>query len=227
MIGRISRIILPDYSALFTDSEKARSDAWLALSDAAGKKGAAELTLEDVQKAAEKDAALLRGGMGGARGGARGGGRGAIGGDGWGKNFENDLIKDIIPFIESHYSVYADPQHRALAGLSMGGGQSLNIGLTNLDTFAWVGGFSSAPNTIPANQLISDFEPLKKKAKLIWISCGDRDGLMTNSSNFHNVLSQREVPHIFHVDSGVHDFKVWKNDLYLFSQLIFRADDKK
>jgi uncharacterized protein len=80
-------------------------------------------------------------GMGGGRGGASGGY------DGWGAPFENDLIKDIIPYIESHYSVYPDREHRALAGLSMGGGQSLNIGLYHIETFAWVGGFSSAPNT--------------------------------------------------------------------------------
>ena len=61
--------------------------------------------------------------------------------------FENDLLKDIIPYIESHYSVYTDRDHRALAGLSMGGGQTLNIGLSHIETFAWVGGFSSAPNT--------------------------------------------------------------------------------
>ena len=79
-----------------------------------------------------------------------GGGRRGFGDlTGWGKPFENDLIKDIIPFIEANYSVKADRESRALAGLSMGGGQSLNIGLANLDTFAWVGGFSSAPNTKP------------------------------------------------------------------------------
>ena len=70
--------------------------------------------------------------------------------------FENDLLKDVIPYIESHYSVQADREHRALAGLSMGGGQSLNFGLRNLDTFAWVGGFSSAPNTQPARSLIPE-----------------------------------------------------------------------
>ena len=59
--------------------------------------------------------------------------------------FEQDLLKDIIPYVESHYSVKADREHRALAGLSMGGGQSLNFGLKHLDTFASVGGFSSAP----------------------------------------------------------------------------------
>ena len=65
--------------------------------------------------------------------------------------FEQDLLKDVIPTIESRYSVQADREHRALAGLSMGGGQSLNFGLAHLDTFAWVGGFSSAPNTKPAS----------------------------------------------------------------------------
>ena len=59
--------------------------------------------------------------------------------------FEQDLLKDVIPAIESRYSVQADREHRAIAGLSMGGGQSLNFGLAHLDTFAWVGGFSSAP----------------------------------------------------------------------------------
>src|SRR5205807_1277153 len=89
----------------------------------------------------------------------------------WGKPFEDDLIKDIIPFIESHYSVKADRESRALAGLSMGGGQSLNIGLGNLDTFAWVGGFSSAPNTKPATELVPDPETATKQLKLLYISC--------------------------------------------------------
>ena len=89
-----------------------------------------------------------RGGGGGGGGGFGGGGdAAAISGDGWGKNFESDLLQDIIPFIESHYSVYTDREHRAVAGLSMGGGQALDFGLGNLDVFAWVGGFSSAPNT--------------------------------------------------------------------------------
>ena len=61
--------------------------------------------------------------------------------------FDQDLLGSLIPFIEAKYSVIKDRESRALAGLSMGGGQSLNFGLGNLDTFAWVGGFSSAPNT--------------------------------------------------------------------------------
>ena len=67
--------------------------------------------------------------------------------------FERELIADLIPYIESHYSAQNSREQRALAGLSMGGGQSLNFGLGNVNTFAWVGGFSSAPNTAPPVQL--------------------------------------------------------------------------
>ncbi len=61
--------------------------------------------------------------------------------------FEKDLLNDLIPYVEKKYRVFTDREHRAIAGLSMGGGQSLNFGVGNPDKFAWVGGFSSAPNT--------------------------------------------------------------------------------
>jgi len=67
--------------------------------------------------------------------------------------FEKDLLNDLIPYVEKKYSVLKDREHRAIAGLSMGGGQSLNFGLGNLDQFAWVGGFSSAPNTKKPEEL--------------------------------------------------------------------------
>src|SRR5207248_1944732 len=82
--------------------------------------------------------------------------------------FEQDLLKDVIPAIESRYSVQADREHRALAGLSMGGGQSLNFGLAHLDTFAWVGGFSSAPNTKPPEQLLADPAAAAQQLRLLW-----------------------------------------------------------
>jgi enterochelin esterase-like enzyme len=136
--------------------------------------------------------------------------------------FEKDLLQDVIPYLESHYSAQADREHRALAGLSMGGGQSLTFGLRNLDTFVWVGGFSSAPNTQPVGSLISDPSTAKEKLRLLWVSCGDKDGLMRISKPFHEGLVQMGVPHIWHVDSGGHTWPVWKNDLYLFAQLIFQ-----
>jgi enterochelin esterase-like enzyme len=143
-------------------------------------------------------------------------------GDGWGKNFEGDLIKDIIAFMESHYSVYADREHRAVAGLSMGGGQSLDFGLGNLDTFAWVGGFSSAPNTRTSEVLVPDPAKARQMLKLLWISCGNKDGLMTYSLRTHVYLKEKNVPHVWHVDDNAHDFKHWKNSLYWFAQQLFR-----
>ncbi len=152
-----------------------------------------------------------------------GGGRRGFGDlTGWGKPFENDLIKDIIPFIESNYSAKAERESRALAGLSMGGGQSLNIGLVNLDTFAWIGGFSSAPNTSPAEQLVPDPEKATKQLKLLYLSCGNKDGLIRISQNVHAYLKEKNVPHLWHVDEHNHDFQHWKKGLYNFSQLLFK-----
>lgn len=160
---------------------------------------------------------------GGGRGfGGRGGRGGGGGWGGWGAPFTEDLLESVIPYVESHYPVIADRQHRTIAGLSMGGGQSLNIGLSHLDVFSSVGGFSSAPNLTPAGQTITDPQAAKEQLKLLWVSCGDNDGLMGNSRNFHTALEEMEIPHIWHIDSGGHQWSVWKNDLYLLSQFLFR-----
>jgi enterochelin esterase-like enzyme len=135
--------------------------------------------------------------------------------------FEQDLLKDIIPYVESHYAVQADAEHRAVTGLSMGGGQALTIGLNHPDQFAWIGGFSSA---IFGRQgdLIADPERLSKKLRLLWVSCGDDDRLMDASKSLHNSLQEKKVAHLWHVDSGGHTWPVWKNDLYLVAQKLFR-----
>ena len=119
-----------------------------------------------------------------------------------------------------------DRESRALAGLSMGGGQSLNFGLGNLDTFAWVGGFSSAPNTKPAAELVPDPEGATKKLKLLYLSCGNKDGLIRISQGVHAYLKEKNVPHTWHVDDYAHDFKHWKEALYQFSQLIFQPSSR-
>jgi len=139
--------------------------------------------------------------------------------------FERDLLNDLIPYIEKNYSVISDREHRAIAGLSMGGGQSLNFGLGNLDKFAWVGGFSSAPNTKVPEQLLPDPGEAKRKLKLLWISCGDKDRLITFSKRTHEYLLTNNVPHIYYIEPGIHDFKVWKNGLYMFAQLLFKPVD--
>lgn len=137
--------------------------------------------------------------------------------------FEQDLLNDLIPFIEKSYPVIEDREHRAIAGLSMGGGQSLNFGLGNLDKFAWVGGFSSAPNTKKPEELVPDPAAAKEKLKLLWISCGAKDGLINISKRTHDFLLTNGVPHIYYeIPGGIHDFKVWKESLYHFSQLLFK-----
>jgi enterochelin esterase-like enzyme len=145
-----------------------------------------------------------------------------IGGiDGWGKPFEDDLLRDIIPYVESHYSVYTDREHRALAGLSMGGGQSLNIGLSHLDLFAWIGAFSAAANTNTPSELVPAPETAREKLKLLWLGCGSRDGLLEVSQEVANYLEAKGVPHVFHVDGYAHNRIEWSNNLYFFAQRIF------
>lgn len=140
--------------------------------------------------------------------------------------FDQDLLGSLIPFIESKYSVKSDRESRALAGLSMGGGQSLNFGLANLDTFAWVGGFSSAPNTKPGAELVPDPEKAAKQLKLLYLSCGNKDGLFRISQGVHAYLREKNVPHIWHVDEHAHDFEHWKKGLYNFARLTFKPDSR-
>lgn len=136
--------------------------------------------------------------------------------------FERDLLDDVIPAIQSRYSTYTNRASRALAGLSMGGGQSLNFGLAHLDTFAWVGGFSSAPNTKPPAQLVPDPAAAKQQLKLLWLSCGNKDGLIRISQGVHAYLKENKVPHVWHVDGNGHDATHWRNNLWLFAQRIFK-----
>lgn len=140
--------------------------------------------------------------------------------------FDKDLLGDLIPFIQTKYSVQADRESRALAGLSMGGGQSLNFGLANLDTFAWIGGFSSAPNTKQPADLVPDPEKATKLLKLLYISCGNKDGLIRISQGVHNYLKEKNVPHTWHVDDHSHDFQHWRKGLYQFARLIFKPATK-
>src|SRR4029078_2876778 len=109
----------------------------------------------------------------------------------------------ILRFIEKKCPVLTDREHRAVAGLSMGGGQSLNFGLGNLDKFAWIGGFSSAPNTKMPQELVPDLQAAKEKIKLLYMSCGASDGLIYFSKRLHDYLMKNDVPHIYFIEPGV------------------------
>ncbi len=161
-------------------------------------------------------------GIGGARGGAggaRGGGRGMLSG-GWGENFTNDLLKDIIPYIESHYSVYTDAQHRALAGLSMGGMQTRSIAPANIDKFAYIGVFSGGTIT-PEN--ITDMDAFKKAVKLVFMSYGEREGGSANVKAAVESMEKAGVKSVGYISSNsAHDMTSWKRSLYYFTPLLFK-----
>ena len=136
--------------------------------------------------------------------------------------FERDLLEHLIPAIEKKYAALTDREHRALAGLSMGGGQTLNFGLGNLDRFAWIGAFSSAPNTRPPAELVPDPAAVKAKMKLLYLSCGNKDGLIRISQDVHGYFKKHDIPHIWNVDDEGHTPRTWASNLYHFAQRIFR-----
>jgi enterochelin esterase family protein len=135
--------------------------------------------------------------------------------------FERDLMEDVIPTIQSRYSVYTNREDRALAGLSMGAGQSLNFGLKHLDIFAWIGSFSAAPNTESPAELVPDPAAVKKSLKLLWLSGGNKDGLIFISQGVHRYLTSKGVPHVWNVDGYGHDATDWRNNFYYFVQQLF------
>lgn len=139
-------------------------------------------------------------------------------------NFENELINELVPYIDKKYSTYADKNHRALAGLSMGGGQSLDFGLRHLEVFAYVGAFSPAPHKYSNDQIFSDIAKYNKNCKLFWVTCGTNDGTTGAITNdLENYCKQKNISHGYvPYPGGVHDFTVWKYGLYCFSQMIFR-----
>jgi enterochelin esterase-like enzyme len=133
-------------------------------------------------------------------------------------NFENDLFNDLIPFIESTYPVYTDREHRGICGLSMGAGQALDFGVGHPESFAFVGAFSPAPNTDTAQFNVAPGRP----AQLIWILCGQSDGLLNIAQNADAFLTTNGVPHTFQTMPGAHDWNVWQAGLREFTPMIFR-----
>jgi len=132
--------------------------------------------------------------------------------------FEGVLLKDLIPYIEQNYPVAQGRENRAIAGLSMGGGQALNFGLAHPDVFGWVAGFSAAPNLNQSPANISEIRSLNA----IFVSVGDADGLLSYSRNIHNHLNANNIPHMWRLyPGGRHDMGVWNRSLYSFARTIF------
>jgi len=192
---------------------------------AEAKKGTAETPKAGGDTAKGPDAAKGKGGKGGGPGGA-----------GWGENFTNDLLKDIIPYVETHYSTYTDADHRALAGLSMGGMQTRTISLPNIDKFSYIGVFSGG-NIMPEN--IKDKDAFKKQVKVVFMSFGSKEGSTAKGGGTvpggpdgikiaAEALSKDNINAIYYVSpDSAHDFTSWKRSLYYFTQMLFHPETKQ
>jgi enterochelin esterase family protein len=138
--------------------------------------------------------------------------------------FEEYLLKDVIPTVESGYRVAPGRENRAIAGLSMGGGQSLRIGLGHVDLFSSVASFSGA---IPADfetrfaGLLKDPKSTNQQLRTLWIGCGRQDSLFARSQNLSDLLTKYQVRHVFYPTDGVHNYTVWRKYLAEFAPLLF------
>jgi enterochelin esterase-like enzyme len=134
--------------------------------------------------------------------------------------FSEDLLKDVMPLIENSYRVKKGAADRAIIGLSMGGGQSLDIGLKHRDSFGWVGGMSSyLPE--PEKLVAEAFPAGKSELKLLWLACGKDDRLIDNARQLAAALKSKQVPHVFKESAGGHSWPVWRRYLGDFMPLIF------
>lgn len=143
--------------------------------------------------------------------------------------FGKDLLEDVIPFVEKTYPVKADRDHRALAGLSMGGLQTLDVGLTHLDRFARLGVFSSGwfPDRLAKfetdNQALLKDPETNRKLRLFWIANGKPDIAYKNNAAMLAMFDKYGLKYEYREGQGGHDWASWKNHLYVFAPLLFPA----
>jgi endo-1,4-beta-xylanase len=141
------------------------------------------------------------------------------------ENWTEDFLTELIPFIESNYSVYKDRSHRAIAGLSLGGGVAYNIGLNHLELFAYIGSFSAAPNTYKDESLFPDGGvKARQDLKLLFHSFGINDNLLWNGLHVHNFCDSHGIKNNWWIipDAG-HELSVWRASLWNFLQLAQNA----
>lgn len=139
--------------------------------------------------------------------------------------YEKDLTEDVIPYVRKCYRVSSKQKDRAIAGLSMGGGQSLTIGLGNLDVFGWVGAFSSAiPEGQKLEELLTEPEAINEKLELLWIGCGRKDFLYEANQKFLERLKTEKIIHVSHITDGAHEWRIWRNYLNELAPLLFKQD---
>jgi enterochelin esterase family protein len=147
----------------------------------------------------------------------------SIGHDG----FIPDVIGSIMPYVESHYRTLNDRDHRAIAGLSMGGMQTLNISLLHSDLFAYAGVFSSGwlvqDRGAFATDLLARYKVSGKPFKVYWMAVGRLDGVKDSAHMAAERLKNDGIPVVFHDSEGFHAWNNWRDYLATFAQMLFTA----
>ncbi len=139
------------------------------------------------------------------------------------EGFRNELTQDALPLVERLYRVAKKPEQRAIAGLSMGGGQSLGAGLT-LDGFSWIGAFSAAaPPTPMIEAALANSAATNARLKLLWIAIGKDDFLLKRNEEFIALLKNKGIVHEYMVTDGGHAWPVWRRYLAEFVPKLFVA----
>ncbi len=135
--------------------------------------------------------------------------------------FSQALLTEVLPQVEKDYNVSARREDRAIAGLSMGGLESLTVGLSYPDQFAYVGGFSAAVFSRDAAQVASSIDAKKPALKLLWIACGTSDDLIEGNRSLVAALKARDLPVTAVETPGMHTWLVWRDNLVHFVPLLF------
>jgi enterochelin esterase-like enzyme len=139
--------------------------------------------------------------------------------------FEDYLMKDVTPYVESKFRVVKDREKRAIAGLSMGGGQSIHVGFSHVDMYSAIGAFSAA---VPGDfekrfaGVLQAPKETNQKLKLVWLACGKDDSLFKRSQDLSELLKKNDIRHTWRPSDGAHTYTVWRQYLGEFVPLLFR-----
>jgi enterochelin esterase family protein len=133
---------------------------------------------------------------------------------------EKELIAAVKPLVESKYRVLTDRNHRAIAGLSMGAAQSLAIGLHNVDQFAYIAAFSGSGNRAEWEK--ADAGMLNQKLKVLWLGCGTDDFAYTGVKALADLLTKKNVKHVWNESGGGHSWPNWQVYLSQYAPLLFQ-----
>jgi enterochelin esterase-like enzyme len=136
--------------------------------------------------------------------------------------FSKVLLDEVLPQIEAGYNVSRKREDRAIAGLSMGGLESLSIGLANTDKFAYVVGLSSAVHALDYKTSLATLDPKTANLRLLWIACGTEDTLITPNRKFIAWLKSKNMPVTAIETPGRHTALVWRDNLIHFAPLLFQ-----